>query len=307
MYLQKKNYCLLCIILLFGAGCSPSGSPTDTPTTGHIKISVDETFSSIIDSELRVFHGLYKYATITPSYVPELQAIQDLLNDSARLAIVTRELNEQEKQYFESLKLYPKSLKIAKDAIALITHPENRDSVITMQQLEQLFSGKLNSWKQLNHRSELDELIVIFDNQNSSTARYIREKFNTELPPYTYAVNTNSEVIGYVASHKNALGVIGVNWISDKDDSASIDFLKMIQVMRIISDSTDTRGKQPYQAYIANGSYPLTRDIYIINREARSGLGTGFVSFVASDKGQRIILKSGLVPATMPVRIVGFQ
>jgi phosphate transport system substrate-binding protein len=61
---------------------------------------------------------------------------------------------------------------------------------------------------------------------------------------------------------------------------------------------------KPYQGYIAERSYPFCRDVYMISRETFSGLGTGFVSFVAGDQGQRIILKSGLVPATMPVRLI---
>ncbi|HXH18699.1 MAG TPA: substrate-binding domain-containing protein [Chitinophagales bacterium] len=302
------SFCgVLFSLLIIGSGCTPSDSPSDTATTGHIKISVDETFYPVIDTELDVFHALYKYAVITPSYVPEVQAMKDLLDDSVRLAIVTRELNDEEKKYFESRKLFPKSLKVATDAIALITHPENDDTVVTMEQLSDIFSGKINTWKTLNPTSKLDKLIIIFDNKNSSTARYIQEKFNTELPPNTYAVNTNPEVIDYVAQNKNALGVIGVSWISDTDDSVSLDFLEKINVLRIISKPGDMRGKQPYQAYIAQGSYPLTRSVYIINREARTGLGTGFATFVASDKGQRIILKAGLVPATMPVRVVGFN
>jgi phosphate transport system substrate-binding protein len=61
---------------------------------------------------------------------------------------------------------------------------------------------------------------------------------------------------------------------------------------------------KPYQAYIALKNYPLTRDVMIINREGRNGLGTGFASFVAGDKGQRMIRLMGLLPATMPVRII---
>jgi phosphate transport system substrate-binding protein len=55
---------------------------------------------------------------------------------------------------------------------------------------------------------------------------------------------------------------------------------------------------------VALKQYPLRRQVIIISREARTGLGSGFATFVASDKGQRIILKAGMVPAKMPVRIV---
>ena len=64
---------------------------------------------------------------------------------------------------------------------------------------------------------------------------------------------------------------------------------------------------KPYQAYMVDKIYPLTRDIYIINAEPRNGLVTGFSSFVASDKGQRIILKAGIIPAVAPTRVVNMR
>ncbi len=68
--------------------------------------------------------------------------------------------------------------------------------------------------------------------------------------------------------------------------------------------SDDSAFYQPYQAFIAQKQYPLLRDVIMISREARAGLASGFMAFIASDKGQRIVLTSGLVPATMPIRIV---
>ncbi|MDZ4844741.1 MAG: substrate-binding domain-containing protein [Chitinophagales bacterium] len=292
--------------ILFLSSCKQGNAPTDNPTSGHIKISVDETFYPFFDAEIAVFHSIYRFAVINAAYVSEGQAVKDLLADSTKLIVISRELNADEMKYFEEQKLFPKALKIATDAIALVTHPENKDTALTMQQLELLFTGKADNWNLLDAQNDPLEIRVIFDNTNSSTARFIKEKFNTELPAYCFAANNNAEVVKYVAEHKNALGVIGVNWISDSDDSTSIDFMDKVNVLRIISDSSDTRGKQPYQAYIAQGSYPLTRNIYMVSSEARSGLATGLTAFVASDPGQRIILKAGLVPATMPVRILGF-
>ena len=74
-----------------------------------------------------------------------------------------------------------------------------------------------------------------------------------------------------------------------------------------VKNETDGTRYKPYQAYVAQGLYPYTRKVYIISREARTGLGTGFSSFVAGDVGQKIILKMGVLPASMPVRIVGFR
>jgi phosphate transport system substrate-binding protein len=109
---------------------------------------------------------------------------------------------------------------------------------------------------------------------------------------------------------KIKIGIIGLNWISDGDDPKSLGFLNQIKVMSVSSKKTNAKSEEayaPYQAYIAQKFYPLTRELFVISREARAGLGTGFASFVAGDKGQRIVLKSGLLPATMPVRIIGLS
>jgi phosphate transport system substrate-binding protein len=103
-----------------------------------------------------------------------------------------------------------------------------------------------------------------------------------------------------------SIGIIGVNWCKEVNDSSTIHFSDKIRVagLSTLKKEEGVAYPQPYQAYIALKMYPFSRRIYSINREPYSGLGTGFVSFLSSDRGQRIILKSGLVPANAPVRIL---
>ena len=300
--MNARNLLFLCLVIALFAGCEDN---LDTPTAGTVNVAIDESFSQFMDSEAMVFQGLYSRAHLNTKYVSESAALKALVDDSAKIVIVARPLNDQEVKYFESLHIKPRTTKIATDAIALIINPANKDTSFSMQQLANLFGGKVQNWKDLSAGTDLTNIQVVFDNQGSSTSRYIKEKFGVkELPPICSAVKSNAEVVNYVATHKEAIGVIGVNWISDTEDTTSKDFLSKIQVARIIGDSTGPIGKQPYQAYIALKTYPLTRDVYVISREIRAGLGTGFASFIAGDKGQRIILKSGLMPATQPVRIL---
>jgi phosphate transport system substrate-binding protein len=144
---------------------------------------------------------------------------------------------------------------------------------------------------------------IVFDNPNSGLIRHLKDSVANvkTLPPNCFAVETNTAVIDHVAENRNALGLIGLEWISDKDDSTSNTFLEKIKVMGVAGDSTHFK---PYQGYLALKYYPLSRRITILSREARSGLGSGFMAFVASEKGQRIVLKAGLLPVTMPLRLV---
>lgn len=292
------------------SGCgqgSEQGEAADTPTSGNITISVDETFAPIMDSEIRSFESIYTNASINVRYKPEAEVINDLLADSVKLVIVTRKLNKEEREYFEKLALTPTQVKICYDAIAVIVNNSNRDTLMAYDKLEQILSGQISSWKQLNPASSLGPIQVIFDNANSSTVRHIKEKTNGQLAKNSFAVKTNSAVIEYVSKNRNALGVIGVNWISDKDDTTSLSFLRKVRVVGFKSNMPKADPEeyyQPFQAYIAQQFYPLIREVYMINRDARAGLPSGFIAFVTHEKGQRIILKSGLVPANAPIRLV---
>ena len=283
---------------------------TDTPTSGNILILADESYEPLIQVQIDTFQEIYKYAKFNVRYLPESELFNQLMNnDSVRIAITARDLNESEKKDFEIQKIIPRNLKIAQDAVALIVNVQNPDTMITTDQLSDILLGKKSKWKQISPDGLKDNIVVVFDKNGSANTRYLKDRFLKEksFPTNSYATNSSAAVVDYVSKTKNAIGVIGVNWISDKDDSLTISFLKRIKVMGVSEmDSSGNQGEyfQPLQAFIALKNYPLIRDVLIINREGRNGLGTGFASFVAGDKGQRLIRLMGLLPATMPVRII---
>ena len=247
-----------------------------------------------------------------PAYKPEGEVVKDLINDSTRIVVLSRELTADEVATIEKNKRIPRTTRIAVDAVALITNPNNPDSLLTLDEVKDIFNGRVKKWGELEEKSELGDITIVFDNNNSSTARYVRDSLTTnqKLPQNTFAANSHQALIDYVAQNENALGVIGVNWISDLDDSTAVSFLNKIKVVGISEDPaplTTESFYQPYQAFIAQQAYPLRRYLYVISTEGRTGLGTGFASFLGGDQGQRIFLKSGLVPATMPVRVVGLR
>jgi phosphate transport system substrate-binding protein len=293
--------------LLFCA-CSSEGAkdePIDTPTSGEVNIVVDESFSQLFDTQIYTFESLYTHAKVHAKYLPESEALKRMLEDSCKVVVMCRDLTEAERKQFEAANLYPKSTKIAEDAIALVVNPENLDSALTVEQVKDILLGKDTLWSQVLKGSDLGKINVVFDNAGSANARYMMDtllggqKFGTNV----FAVKSNPEVIEYVGKNKNSIGFLSVNWISDKDDTLTQNFLKKVRVLGI-SKSLDAEAFEPFQAYIKTKDYPFTRDVYMINRQTRAGLGMGFVSFVAGQKGQIMILKAGLIPAIAPVRLV---
>ncbi len=285
---------------------------TDTATSGEVNIVSDESYTLIFKTLEYTFESIYTHADVTMKYKPEAEALADLMADSCKVAVLNRDLSENEKKVFQQNNIYPKSIKVAEDAVALIIHPENPDSLFTVSQVQQILNGKDSLWSAINPSNKSGVIKVVFDNKGSANARYMKDSLlkGGEFQKNVFAVNSNQEVIDYVRSNKSAIGVISVNWISDRDDTLSQQFLRQVKVVGISSEAiTDTEKMyyKPYQAYIKSREYPFVRSVYLINRQTRAGLGTGFVSFVAGEKGQRMILKSGLIPATMPVRVVQFK
>jgi phosphate transport system substrate-binding protein len=308
--MMKGSILLLAATLLFSACGTDFKKPySDTTTSGNVTLASDETLQPFTDAEKDTFMGLYRYANITMKHQSEAACFSDLVKDSVKVILATRKLNAQEEAYFKSRNLFPVTTKVAIDALALVVNKDNPDSLIKMSQLMDILSGKTSTWKQFNPSSTLGDITFVFDNNGSSNVRYLRDSVmkGQALPEYCFAAKSNPDVIRYVESHKNAIGVIGVAWISDFKDPAANQFLSRIKVLDVATSANPVYPDdyyKPYQAYIALQQYPLVREVYMINREGRAGLGTGFVSFVAGDQGQRIVRMSGLLPATMPVRLI---
>ncbi len=310
--MKKVFFILACILFMTSfSSCNKKEKDekwSDTTTTGVIPITCDECFLPVIRAEIDVFETIYKSANILPIYTNEVEAIDLLLKDSVRLAVVSRELKENEKAAFLAKKMQVRARKIAVDAVALVVNKDNQDTIIGIPTLKKILTGEITEWNQIYPKSKLGKIDVMFDNPNSSTVRYAIDSIcrGEKLSDKLYAQRKNLDVVEMVSKHPNSLGIIGVNWISNENDTTNMSFSQKIKVMAVSSyeDANYGNSVQPYQAYIYNGDYPLTRDVFILLSDPKSGLSTGFTSFVMSDRGQKIILKSGIVPATQPIRLV---
>jgi phosphate transport system substrate-binding protein len=267
---------------------------TDTFMKGSTRFLVDESFAPIIDEEAYVFTSLYREAKPKMLYKPESEMLNMLLNDSIPFAIMSRSLTPAETKIMEAHTLPPDVNKFAIDAVTLIVNQASNDTTITVSELKNMLNGK----------SKTDRNVV-FDNPNSSLARYLKDlSGNKELSGKNiYALKSNKEVIKYVSEHPQAIGVTGFAWLNDPDKDYA-DAVAKVKIVAVKDDSRkdDIGFTKPSQETLALKQYPLTRSLYVINCTGREGLGAGFASFLLSDRGQRIILKSGLLPEVMPGR-----
>src|SRR5690606_6110456 len=188
----------------------------DTLTKGEISISVDETFKPIIEQQMHVFDSSFPDAHITVHYKSEAQCIHDFLNDSARLILVTRDLLEEENKICEQKKIVPHALPLAKDAVAVIINKTSSDTAFSLDAIKAILQGTYEK-----------KFTVVFDNQGSSTLRFMMDSIlqNQPLGANVYAAKGNDSVIQYVANNPDAIGFVGVSYVSDFKDPEGLAFI----------------------------------------------------------------------------------
>ena len=294
---------LLCGLFILMCSCASNDNPfsygNDTHSRGNMTIYVEESFKPLFDTSINTFEGQYPKAKIRALFAAEGEIIAAFFKDSTKTISISRDFTKEEKAALKKNKVEVRSDKIAEDAIALILHPSNPDSLMTIQQIKDIIIGKTVNWP-----GSKIKINVVFDKQNSANFNYLKKLCDLKkLPINLFAMNSNEEVINYVKKNKSALGIIGLNWISDSDDFETLGFVDGINVVAIAKDDKSAYFK-PHAGYIFTREYPFFREIWLINKAKKSGINTGFVLFMKGEKGQLIVQKSALVPATAPVRLI---
>jgi phosphate transport system substrate-binding protein len=282
----------LLLTLLFVFSCqTKTDKNEETIIKGKATIYVDESILPIVEDEEAVFESQYE-AKLHLVPKSENEVLNSMLNDTAKIAILTRTLSADELKSFKAKKISPRITPFATDAVAFIKNKTANDTLIALQDVVDFVHGK----------SVPNIKGLVFDNANSSTARYISEIAGMAVANQKniFSFKTNEEVIKYVAENSGMIGVIGMNWIFQPP----LDLQEVVDKVNVMG----VKGKNsneyvfPTQDNLAQGKYPLARRLYIINCQGYTGLGMGFASFLGGERGQRIILKSGLVPERVPTR-----
>ena len=297
--MKKKLNVMFAVSIVFTLSQSCNQQPNDNNLARFLsptaKFAVDESFRPIVDEELYIFKALYPTEKPTMLYGTENDAVNQLLVDSVRITVLGRDLTKEEYKQLAARNLNPVPTRFAIDAVALIVNQASNDTLITVSEIKQMLRGNTKPGK-----------VLVFDNPNSGLVSYLKRfSGNKELgKKNVYALKTNKDVINYVSQHPNAIGITGFSWLNDPDKDYA-DAVNKVKIMSVRDENSKTSPNEyfsPSQNTLALKQYPLTRDLFIYNCTGNYGLGMKFASFLGSDRGQRIILKSGLLPDDIPAR-----
>lgn len=256
---------------------------------GTTEMYVESSVYPVVDDINEVFKSYYNNADIKLKMLSQNEILNAVYKDSNRLAVLPKTFSAEELAVFKG-KVVPKITPIAKDAVLFITQKNTNDTLINYNDVIEIFKGTKTS----------DKVFVFHDANSAIVSNIMKDAKVDNISKNVYYTKTVEEIVSYINKNKNAIGVVGINWMLQPDDNIK-ENIKELRSMWVYNDSL----KQyfaPSQSTIADNTYPLIRTINIIDVQGKTGLGTGFASFAASDKGQRIVLKSGLMPITLPKR-----
>ncbi|MFM2392633.1 MAG: hypothetical protein RLZZ546_610, partial [Bacteroidota bacterium] len=184
--------------------------------------------------------------------------------------------------------------RFGKSAIAFIGNKNRKSLEITYPQMLEMLSRD-------------QKQIFAIENKDSGIGKELIKHIQLqELGKNVYALNNKVDILNWLDKNPDGIGIIDWCEISDSDDPSSKEFLNKVSLIGITPKEGSNEFVKPYQ-YNLNGLYPFTRDLYFIRKEALNDASLGFASFICEDRGQKILLKAGLLPEYQTERWIEFK
>jgi phosphate transport system substrate-binding protein len=277
-----------CLLLVACSKEVPKGKEQIIIPTDTVFIAADSSQQVMLHSLIEVYEALNPLRKVIPIYNREKKLYDYMRGNKVDVILRSYLLTDTEKKNVKTRKLNPKLNLLWTDGLAVIASNDFKQNVWREEELKAV----------LTHQSNAFHLII----DNSSTATYdlIYDTYAVDqTQANAYAAGSEDSVISAVSTHTNYIGLIGSSYFTVAKESLP----KGVKLLGLIPMGQQ-KAEYPFQDQLYNGVYPLSRPLYAINIGAVNSFGSAFVSFILSERGQRIILKAGLLPAKIPPRTI---
>ncbi len=306
--LKKISLFAIIIAAVIISACNYT-TQKSTTTTGELNVGVDEGLSPVVQKEASEFMRLNNEAKVKLTIKTSKEVIAELNSGAFKTITVGRDLTKEEADIFAANKIEIKKSKFALDGIGVIVNPKNPVRKLNFNELKRIFTGEQTEWNALDGDNKdvyQGKIKVFIARKNASIHDIFKERVlaGAEFGKGDAICSTSSQMMTEIKNNENSIGFISMAWITVSNDTLD----ESVKALKIAEVNTQTGAIGDYvslhQAYIANKSYPLLTEAYIMSTDFSMNLAVGFSSFMVSYDGQRIVLQSGLVPVTQPVKII---
>ncbi|MBI4358743.1 MAG: phosphate ABC transporter substrate-binding protein [Candidatus Omnitrophica bacterium] len=255
-----------------------------------IQIKGSDTMVNLGQAWAEAFMGENPSALIAVTGGGSGTGIAALMNGTCNIAQSSREMSEKEYGLARQKGLDIKEIQVGIDALAVVVHPENPVRELTIDQLSDIFTGKVKNWKELGGKDE--PILVLSRERNSGTHVYFLEEVvrkgkkdsREEFAPPVLMMLSSQAVEQEAAENKTAIGYFGLGYLNER-----------VKALNLLSEKTKTY-VAPTVENALDGTYPLSRPLLFYLPGEAQGIVKEFIDFVLSQKGQSIVLDMRFVP-----------
>lgn len=243
-----------------------------------IVIKGSTTVLPIAQAALEAYMKANKGVQISLSGAGSGDGIKALIDKTTDIANSSREIKKEEISLAATKGVKPIAHVVAHDALIPVVHPKNKVTNLSIDQLSQIYQGKITNWKEVG--GENLKIIVISRDSSSGTFEswdhFIMKK--AKVTPRAQMMASNGAIVTAIANNRYAIGYLGMGYINKS--------VKPLQVNGVMGSAQTVLSKQ----------YPLARELYMYTNGEPTGEVAKFISFVKAPQGQKIVEKAGFVP-----------
>jgi len=201
-----------------------------------------------------------------------------LIDKTADIANMSREMKKEEVELAKTKGVNPVANVVANDAIVPVVNPKNKVKILSVDQLSQIYQGKITNWKEVG--GEDLKIVVISRDSSSGTFEswdhFVMKK--AKVAPQAQMLASNGAIVTAVAKNRYAISYLGIGYVNKS--------VKALQVNGVTASVATALSKE----------YPFSRELYMYTDGDATGDVAKYIAFVKSAEGQKIVVKEGFVP-----------
>jgi phosphate transport system substrate-binding protein len=281
---------LLIVCLAFSA-CASSSDPSRPPSQAQktIENKGSDTMVNLALAWAEAYVQQQPEIRISVTGGGSGTGIAAMINGTVDISNASREMKSEEIASAKANGITPVEFVVARDAIAVVVNPSNPVSELTLQQISDVYTGRIGNWHQLG--GENRPIVLLSRESNSGTYVYFLEnvirlgKSDSQLlfSPDTLLMPSSEGISAEIRQNPNAIGYDGLGYVTPDQ--------------KVIAVASSAQGAfvLPSVASVNNGSYPISRPLYMYTAGEPSGYIRSFLDWVLSE-GQRQVAELGFVP-----------
>jgi phosphate transport system substrate-binding protein len=283
----------LFIIIISGCGPRGSGSGTPAPSSEYIENRGSDTLVNLALAWAERYQENHPDARISVTGGGSGTGIAALINGTVDLANASRAISPEELAAARANNVEPLEFVVARDAIAIIVNPHNPVDHLTMQQISDIYSGKIENWAEVG--GEDRPVVRLSRETNSGTHVYFleevlrlgREDDQTLFSTDTLLLPSSEGITAEVRDNPNAIGYEGLGYITHDVKVLAVGQEGAISEEDFVLPSVQT---------VNQGSYPIARDLYMYTPGQPDGVVKAYLDWILAGEAQQIVDDLGFVP-----------